>query len=46
MKRLTIDRINKCLNVRPETIKKYGIKKEEIDLNKANEKVKIYFNQL
>ena len=46
MKRLTIDRINNGLNVRPETIQKYGIKKEEININKAHIKVKAYFNQL
>jgi hypothetical protein len=35
------DRINKGINVKLDTIKKYGIKKEEIDINKANEKVKL-----
>jgi hypothetical protein len=35
------DRINKGINVKLDTIKKYGIKKEEIDINKVNEKVKL-----
>ena len=46
MKRLTIDRINKGLNVRPETIQKYEIKKEEININKSHIKVKIYICNL
>jgi len=45
LRRLTIDRINKGMNVKSNTIKKYGIKKEEIGFNKAHDKVKNYFNQ-
>ena len=46
LRRLTVDRINNGLNVKPNTIDKYKIKKEEIDFNKAHEKIKAYFNQL
>lgn len=42
-RRLTIERINKGLNVKSETIKKYAIKKEDIDFNKAHNYVKAYF---